>query len=120
MPKVLTGAYKDATFCLPYTPDKTECAFVRPLTESMRNQLRRDATLEAGADATLADRFFARAALKRALSGWQGFYDAAGKEIPFSPEAIDDICACDPDFVAMMLARILGVARCGELDDAKN
>ena len=120
MPKVLTDAYKDATFCLPFTKDKTECAFVRPMTETRRNELRRRATQEAGHDAALAEHYFMRDMLRECVVNWKGFYDASGKELPFSPSMLDEVCACDSDFAALMLTRVLHVARMGELDDQKN
>ena len=41
MPCILTDRYKDSTFFIPYTLDKTEGVFVKPLTETKRNDVRR-------------------------------------------------------------------------------
>ncbi len=120
MPKVLTDAYRDATFCLPFSRDKSECAFVRPMTETRRNEIRRRITQEAGHDAILAEHYFLREVLREAVVDWKGFYDVNGQELSFSREVLDEICACDPDFASLMLARILSVARTGELEDQKN
>lgn len=120
MPRVLTDAYRDATFCLPFSKDKGECAFVRPMTETRRNEIRRRVMQEAGHDAALAENYFLREVLREAVTGWKGFYDVKGRELSFSREMLDEICACDPDFASLMLARILSVARTGELEDQKN
>ncbi len=120
MPRILTDAYRDATFCLPFSQDKSECAFVKPMTETARNEIRRRAAQEAGHGAALAERYFLRGALREAITGWKGFYDVKGNELPFSPEMIDELCACDPDFATAMLVRVLSVARAGELEDEKN
>ncbi len=120
MPKVLTDQYRDATFCLPFTQDKTECVFVRPITETRRNEIRRRITREAGHDESLAAHYFMREALRESVAGGRGFRDVNGRELPFSREMLDEVCACDPDFAALMLARIMAVARTGELEDQKN
>lgn len=120
MPKILTDAYKDATFILPYSEDKSECAYVKPLTDTAIDRIRLDAGKEAGTDEALAGRFFLVKFLQQSLTGWQGFYDAGGEEIPFSAEAIKDICECDPEFTTAMAYRIRNVARIGMLEDEKN
>ncbi|MDD2966603.1 MAG: hypothetical protein PHN64_03790 [Desulfovibrionaceae bacterium] len=53
MPTLLTDRYKDATYFIPYTMDKSEGVFVKPLTETKRNELRNAAIQEAGQDQEL-------------------------------------------------------------------
>ncbi len=98
MPRVLTDQYRNVTFCLPFSGDKSECAWVKPLTETEINRLRQDAAKEAGADEELAGKYLIRGMLLKSITGWQGFYDAGGKDIPCTPEMIREICECDPDF----------------------
>jgi hypothetical protein len=118
--RILTDAYKDATFFIPYSEDKTEGVFVRPMTSTMQIRIQNDAVKEAGADISLADRFVIAKTLQSLLVGWQGFYDVRDNEIPFSEQAIKEICECDPDFAALLATRIRHVARLGEIEDEKN
>lgn len=48
MPKILTKVYKNALFFLPYSRDKSEGVWCKPLTMTKRNELRRQAQIEAG------------------------------------------------------------------------
>ena len=50
MPKILTDAYRDATFFVTYNEDKTEGVYLKPLTDTMKGKLRNEAQKEAGAD----------------------------------------------------------------------
>lgn len=120
MPVVLTDAYKNRTFILPFTADKSECAYVKPLTETDIDKIRKQAAKEGGADEVLITRYFNRAYLMESITGWQGFYDAAGNEIPYSPEMVKEICECDPAFAFETLRRVRDIARLGELDERKN
>lgn len=120
MPKILTDKYRNATFCLPFTADKSECAWVRPLSDTAIGDLRLKADKEAGADDTIANKVFLRFFLCESLAGWQGFYDVTGEEIPFSREAVREICECDPEFAGVLALRIRNVARMGELEERKN
>ena len=120
MPRILTDAYRDATFVLPFTEDKSEYALVKPMTETALNALRTESAKEGGADEQLAGKIFVRKLLQKSLAGWTGFYDAGGNELPFSPEIIAEICECDPEFAALLVLRIRNVARIGELEERKN
>lgn len=120
MPKILTDAYKDKVFVLPYTDDKKECAYIKPLTDKALNRIRREASKESGTDEALFNHFFLRGFLQESIVGWEGFFDAAGQEIPYSLEMVKEICECDPEFATGMALRIRNVARFGELDDRKN
>lgn len=120
MPKVMTYAYRNATFILPYTEDKRECVYVKPLSDTDLNNIRRDAAKEAGTDDALLNSYFMRLFLQESIAGWEGFYDVAGQEIPYSREMVKQICECDPEFAMAMTLRIRNVARIGELDDRKN
>ena len=118
--KILTDAYKDATFFVPYAQDKSEGVYVRPVTATLQRRLQNEAAKEAGADMGLAEGYAVVKMLQAALVGWQGFFDVTGKEIPFSEQAIREICECDPEFAAALALRIRHVARMGEVDDIKN
>lgn len=120
MPKVMTDAYRNATFILPYSDDKRECAYIKPLCDTEINRIRRDAAKEAGTDESLFNSFFMRIFLQEAIVGWEGFFDAGGHEISYTREMVKEICECDPEFAAGMVLRIRNVARLGELDDRKN
>lgn len=120
MPRILTNAYRNSTFILPYSDDKTEYATIKPVTDSMISRIRTRATSEAGADEQLAGKYFTQHFLEESITGWSGFYDVAGKEIPFSRDALKEICECDPAFVEIMALRIRNVARQGELEERKN
>ena len=120
MPKILTDAYKDATFFIPYSEDKREGVYAKPLTDSEINRITIDAAKEGGADQDRAKRFFIKNFLQKSLTGWDGFYDVSGKDIPFGPDAIKEICECDPEFTAGLVLRLRNIARVGELEDRKN
>lgn len=120
MPKVLTDAYRNSTFILTFTDDKKEYAVIRPLIDSRLSKLRVDAAKEAGADEEIAGSIFAKKLLLEAIKDWRGFYDVTGKELPYSENAIREICECDPDFAAGLALRIRNVARIGELEERKN
>lgn len=120
MPKILTDTYRNATFFVPYTDDKSEGFFVKPVTETDLLKIRIDAAKEAGADNDLADVIARRLVLQRHVQSWQGFFDVAGNEIPCTPEAIKEVCECDPAFADGMAMRVRSVARIGELEEQKN
>lgn len=120
MPKVLTDAYRDATFIVPFTEDKSEYCLVRPMTDTALNSLRIEAAKEGGADEALAGRIFLKKMLQKAVVNWVGFYDVAGHELKFSPEMLAQICECDPEFAGLLSLRIRNVARLGELEERKN
>ncbi len=120
MPVVLTDAYRNSTFILPFTADKSECAYVKPLTDSEVDKIRKKAAKEGGADETLTAKYFTRAFLQASITDWQGFYDAAGNEISYSPEMVKEVCECDPEFANMMAFKIRNIARLGELEERKN
>lgn len=120
MPRILTDAYKNRTFILPFSDDKSECAYIKPLCDSEINKIRLDAAKEAGADEDLVSKYFTRLFLEKSVTGWRGFYDAGGNELPYSRETLREICECDPEFVALMLLRIRSIARYGELEERKN
>lgn len=114
------GRLQGRDFYCPFTEDKGEYALVRPLTDTAMNELRIDAVKEAGADEALAAKIFMRRQLQKAVTGWQGFYDAAGNELRYSPEMLKEICECDPEFAGLLALRIRNVARLGELAERKN
>ena len=120
MPKILTDAYKDRTFFIPYTADKSEGMYVKPLTETMIQKLRNEASKESGGDEQLASAYLVRNMLKEAIKDWVGFVDMAGNPLPCTPEVIKEICECDSDFMGGLLLRIRNVARIGELEEVKN
>ncbi len=120
MPKILTDAYRDACFFVPYTDDKSEGVFVKPLTETARFKLRSEASKEGGADDQLSSTIYIRKLLQASIQDWRGFYDAAKKEIPCTPEMVKEICECDPDFASALWLRVGNVARLGELEEQKN
>lgn len=120
MPKILTNAYAEAEFFIPYTADKSEGVYAVPITETRRNEIRRAVIQEAGQDEEIAGVLFVKHLLKECLRGWKGFFDATGVAIPFSGESIDDICKHDPEFVASLATRIANIARFGELVEEKN
>lgn len=120
MPRVLTDAYRDSTFVLPFTEDKSEYVLVRPQTDTSISSLRIDAMKEGGADDELAGKIFIRKLLQKSIAGWCGFYDAAGHELRYSPEMIAEICECDPEFASLLSLRIRNIARLGELEERKN
>lgn len=120
MPRILTDAYRDARFFVPYNDAKTEGVFVRPLTETTMFKLRDEASKEGGADDQLSSTILVRKLLQASITDWQGFYDAAGEEMPCTPEVIKEICECDPEFASGLMFRIRNVARLGELEEQKN
>lgn len=120
MPKIMTRAYIDKTFVLPFSEEKQEFALVKPLSDTEINKITLSAAKEGGADIDLTSKYFTRLFLEASLTGWQGFYDVAGNEIPFSREMIREICECDPEFAAIMVLRIRQVAKYGELEERKN
>jgi hypothetical protein len=120
MPKVLTEKYKNCLFFLPYSKDKSEGVWCRPLTMTRRNELRRTALQEAGMDSELADTFLCRLLLKESIADWKGFWTPAGEDIPYSKEAVDDMCEHDPVMAMSMLTRILSIAQTGNVEERKN
>lgn len=120
MPKIMTNAYRNRTFILPFSDDKSECAYVKPLTDTEIDRIRLKAATEGGADDNITTRYFTRYFLEEAVTGWKGFYDVDGLEIPYSKEMLKEICECDPEFAAIMVLRIRSVARFGELEERKN
>lgn len=120
MPRILTDAYRDARFFIPYTEDKSEGVTIKPLTETTMFKLRDEAAKEGGADDNMALSIFNRKMLQTCITDWVGFYDAAGKELPCTSEVIKELCECDPEFASGLLLRIRAVARIGTLEEQKN
>lgn len=120
MPVVLTDAYKNRTFILPFKGDKSEMAYVKPLTDTELERIRKQAAKEGGADEMLTQKYFVRLLLIESITGWQGFYDVAGNAIPYSPEMVKEICECDPEFATQTVLRVRNIARVGELEEIKN
>lgn len=120
MPVILTDRYKDSTFFIPYTADKSEGVFCKPMTETKRNAIRREAIQEAGHDQELFVQIFGVRHLGAAISGWKGFRDAGGEDIPYAKDALKSLIDCDPDFFGELSRRVNSVARYGELADEKN
>lgn len=116
----MTEAFKDKSFFVPLSKDKSEGVFVRPVTATLRRQVQQEAIKEAGADTSIAEFYAVVKLLQKGLTGWQGFVDMTGGEIPFSAEMVKELCECDPDFMAGLATRIQHVARMGELEDRKN
>lgn len=120
MPRIMTDVYRNASFIVPFSEDKTEYAVVKPLTDTDIEAIRNEAAKEGGADESLMHKFFLRRLLAASVTGWQGFYDVAGNELAFTPEMLREICECDPEFAAALAIRIRNVARMGELEERKN
>jgi hypothetical protein len=120
MPCILTDRYKDSTFFIPYTLDKTEGVFVKPLTETKRNDVRRATIQEAGQDNDLFNQMLVRSMLSESIQDWKGFTDPGQEEIPYSKENLKSLVSLDPDFFGALLLRVNNVARHGELVDEKN
>ena len=120
MPVLLTEAYANSRFFIPLKADKSEGVWVKPLTETKRRMIRDAALQEAGHDQDIALSYIVRDTLKQCVADWKGFYDPAGNEIPFSPDAIASLAKIDPDFFSGLYLKIVAVARFGELADLKN
>lgn len=120
MPKMMTGEFAQRAFYIPWTTDKSEGVWARPLTLTQRAELRREAQLEAGMDDDIAANNYCRMMLQESIENWQGFRTPAGEEIPYSREAVTTLCEYDPVLAAEMLARISAMAREGELAERKN
>jgi hypothetical protein len=120
MPCIITDRYKDSTFFIPYTPDKSEGVFVKPLTETKRNDIRRATIQEAGQDNDLFNQMLVRSMLGESIQEWKGFTDVAHEKIDYSKENLKGLIPLDPDFFGTLLLRVNNVARYGELADEKN
>ena len=120
MPKILTDAYRDATFFVTYNEDKTEGVHLKPLTDTAKGKLRNDAQKEAGADDAQTGAIFVRKMIQASVQDWKGFFDVAGDGILCTPDSIKEICECDSEFTAGLMFRIQNVARIGELEERKN
>lgn len=120
MPKILTEKTKNYLFFLPYSKDKSEGVWCRPLTMTRRNELQREAMQEAGMDSDLADTFLCRLLLKESIADWRGFWTPTGEDIPYSKQAVDEMCEHDPVMAMGMLTRILSIARTGDVEEKKN
>lgn len=120
MPKILTDAYRDAKFYIPYNESKTEGVYIKPLTETTLHRLRDDAAKEGGADEHLSTSIFIQKLLQASIVEWEGFYDVAGNELPCTPAIIKEVCECDPEFAGALVVRIRNVARIGEFEERKN
>lgn len=120
MPKILTSAFRNTIFFLPYSRDKSEGVYCKPITQTRRNEIRRNAMVEAGMDSDIGEAYWCRDMLKETILDWKGFWSPTGEAIPCTPEAIADMCESDPVFAMTMLTRILSIARTGDLEDQKN
>lgn len=115
MPKIMTKQYENKKFFIPYSLDKTEGVWVRPLTRALRDTLQREAMLEAGMDTQLGQELLSLKVLQACVLDWKGARDTEGKDIPFSKESIREMWKYDLPMTEEMLRRVMDVARCGEL-----
>ncbi|WP_302551836.1 hypothetical protein [uncultured Bilophila sp.] len=120
MPKIVTKNYSDAVFFIPYTADKSEGIWARPITRSQLNEAYRKAALEAGADTELTEALVSLRVLENSLVDWKGFFDANAKPIEYSRETLRAVWENDPAIFTNIYWRIREIARMGELDDQKN
>ena len=120
MPQIMTANYHTSIFFVPYCVDKTEGVWVRPLSLTTRNMLRRKAAQEAGCDAEITESLLCRFILEECIVDWKGFRDVKGCDIPYNKEILRDLCEYDQVAAANLLSRVLEVARMGEIDDQKN
>ena len=120
MPKILTDAYRDATFFVPQNVEKTEGFSCTPLPLTLQQKLLNEARKEAGGDDQLVTSIYQRKALQNCVKSWVGYTDVAGVELECSPEVIKEICNCDPSHTTNMQIRLENVARLGELEERKN
>jgi hypothetical protein len=120
MPVVLTKEYLDHTFFIPMKADKSEGVWVKPLNETMRRRNRDAALQEAGQDQALASEYVVRNTLKDCVTNWAGFFDAAGKEIPFSVDTMLELIKIDPELFSGLYLRVISVARFGAIEEIKN
>lgn len=120
MPKIVTSAYTDFIYFMPFTTDKTEGVFAKPGTRTMFNDCRREAALEAGADMELAENLAALKILQKCITDWKGFYAPNGDEIPYRPEVLKDLWENDTAMFTNIFVRHREIARMGELADEKN
>lgn len=120
MPKIVTKNYSDAVFFIPYTADKSEGIWARPITRSQLNEAYRKSALEAGADTELTEALVSLRVLENSLVDWKGFFDANAKPIEYSRETLRAVWENDPAIFTNIYWRIREIARMGELDDQKN
>ena len=120
MPRILTEPYKNATFFVPWTPDKSQGFWAIPITRTVRGKLWNEAILEAGTDMDIATALFKLRLLQDAVRGWRGVVDAAGKEVEFSRDALKSLWELNPSIADDMAEKVLAVATIGERDDLKN
>ena len=117
---ILTKKFAFRTYRLPLTTDGTAFLRVKPLTAEALHRFSTNALAESGFDAEIAAAKMLRQALCECVVGWQGLEDVNGEEIPFSQEAIEDICEADPSFAQAQYERIRRVAREAKLEEEKN
>lgn len=120
MPIILTAEYAENTFFIPYTSDKEEGVLVKPLSKTIRREIRDQAIQQAGHDQAITEDFIFRTMLEMSIKDWKGFFDVKGQEIPYTKETLKACMAVDPDFFTSLYTRILHVARFGALQDEKN
>lgn len=120
MPRIVTAKTRNLVFFLPYSKDKSEGVWCKPLTLTRRHELQRQAAVEAGMDSDLTESYLCRSILQETIVDWKGFWTPTGEDIPYSKEAVADMCENDPAMAVGMLTRILALARTGELEERKN
>jgi hypothetical protein len=82
---------------------------LRPLTTALMVATQRDPALLALPDQTAPEEralVAAKVLARRAILDWEGVGDAAGKELPVSPEAIDALLDIWPIFEAFQIAYV--------------
>lgn len=117
---ILTKKFAFRTYRLPLTPDESAFLRVKPLTADTMHRITANAIAESGFDMDIASAKIIRAALTECVAGWEGLEDVNGDPIPFSQEALEDICEADPRFAESQYERIRRVAREARLEEEKN
>ena len=82
---------------------------LRPLTTALMVATQRDPALQALPEETAAEEralIAAKALARRAILAWEGVGDAAGRELPVSPEAIEALLDLWPIFEAFQIAYV--------------
>lgn len=120
MPQILTGEFAQRVFFLPFSTDKTEGVYVKPVTMTRRRELQHESNVEAGMDADLAMTYFIKKILQESIIDWIGFQSVEKQEVKYSKEVVADLCEHDMLMANTIFERINTMARSGELQEQKN
>lgn len=118
MPKFITNDFKGKELYFDLRPEGSkdpEGFWAMPCFESDRKAIQQEMVAKGQGERPVWIEM-----LKRHITKWQGFKDIMGKDIPCTPESIDELCESDTHVMIGIHSLLVDAANCGQVLAEKN